>query len=101
MILLLTYCLRRSHRSSTAASSPNIQHIQGSVPTTTEKGGSKEVESIGRRNSDGLLHVPFRDRPVISPGLGSELGIFKDGGIFKNGGNSKTGQILKSSLYLM
>ncbi|XP_041460189.1 SUN domain-containing ossification factor-like [Lytechinus variegatus] len=73
MVIVFSYCLRRS-------SSQSSHGINTSVGMATKSSGKKPVEETGRRNSDGLLHVPMRDKISLSPGLGPGLGFMKDVG---------------------
>ncbi|XP_001186094.3 SUN domain-containing ossification factor isoform X1 [Strongylocentrotus purpuratus] len=80
MVILLTYCLRRSASQSSLT-------INSPVGMATKSSGKKPIESVGRRNSDGLIHVPMRNKITLSPGLGTEFGFMKDIA------NSKTGSL--------
>ncbi|XP_054751756.2 SUN domain-containing ossification factor-like [Lytechinus pictus] len=73
MVIVFSYCLRSS-------SSQSSHSINTSVGMATKSSGKKPVKETGRRNSDGLLHVPMRDKISLSPGLGPGLGFMKDVG---------------------
>ncbi|XP_071487326.1 uncharacterized protein [Diadema antillarum] len=89
MLLLFTYCLKRTRRGGGAVGMETVSgRAHKPVEAASKESGrgaaaaassvqKQPVEEVGRRNSDGLLHVPVRDRLGLSPGLSAGLGMLK------------------------